>query len=273
MKKRTLLSLALVAFLAVSCYDNGNHTQGVYLYGLSKIESNYHETNRTVTITNNFDLVNVSGMSGMPRLASQTITGDTLTRIEYTYRPGKDNKDSLVLKRYATNGRIWKDSLLLNDKRMAVAAISEDGTVTQYGLRYSDKSMRTMVGEYQISSDQGLSQGLYREASKDGVPVATYTYSSSPNLIGVQQLTILGDPYYWQSSCFGEQSELLLFTATVTENGEKVKYQFNYTFDSDGLMSTEIITRNDKPYLRNIYTYTRWLVSNGGGSKAVKTTF
>ncbi|MEG1464717.1 MAG: hypothetical protein RSC11_07455 [Mucinivorans sp.] len=259
MKKLILLSLALTAIFSTSCNPKSNEPQSFFVYDIASIESHYVKDGKSIKIDNNFALVDAGGYYGLPRLKSQSFTNDTISLIEYEYHIGIGGKDSLVARRYVDGGRVLVDSLATNADGMATAVIHKDGTTTPYYIEYDGQSMRTAVGDKKVN----IELGLYASVVKEGKTVVTFKYADRPNFIGMQQFSIPGNPYYWQTNVFGKQSQLLLHTATVVEDGKDVVYTFKYTFDSNGFVTTEEIKRGEDPFMRNTYTYKSWVVSTG----------
>lgn len=183
-------------------------------------------------------------MSKTPMLLAEKITGDTLTKIEYSYTP-----TTITCLRYAGNGIIYRDSLNLNKDNMAYQTVDENGAVAPYYITYGNMGMRTKVGDVTLKS----SGTIYTEAIKDGEVIAKYRYGEQRNYMRLQQFSTFGSKEYWATDLFGMQSDYLLASVVVSEDGEQITYHFTYTFDGNGFVTRELIERNGKEFMVNNY--------------------
>lgn len=256
MKKIIFTSLALVSMLC-SCSDKGQGSYQTIIYALISVESTTQgqaaTTKSEYLYTDPTDPK--SSQVGMfyewPQLTLETITGDTLQKITYSY-----GKNTLTARRYTTDGRVYQDSLAIGEQHMASEVLTKDHPAKPYYIKYSTLGYRESVGDLRLSVDNSR----YVSTTKDGDVVARYSYTDAPNFISLQQYSIPGAPYYWTTDRFGKQSKLLLDYSIVRENGVDVTYQFRYEFNSNGFVREETITRQGQPFKTNIYRYAQFLL-------------
>lgn len=265
MKKRFFaLGTALVVLSSlVGCLDSGPNQMPIYM--LTKMETAYAPENSKPNVVSTYTFRQIRGtapdpndpnrFSDFPEVVCQTITGDTLTRIDYSYNV---EKRSVTASRHHVNGTVYVDSLGLNLAGMAASVLREGQAPVPYSIVYTPNSgiYRTEVGKTKLSTEVLDYDVVYRSATVDGEVVAEYYYLPTPNYIKLQQHTIPGAPYYWATDRFGGQSAYLLKYSDVMEDGVKVRYEFNYQFTSRGFVSKEEIKRNGQLFITNTYHYT-----------------
>lgn len=251
MKKLILIACAFVGLLS-SCK---NGTQGgavYYVYMINTMES-LGQGSRIPVVTH-FKYSDLTGTPSInntykdfPRLVEQTITGDTLNKITYGY-----TAKSIACTRYAIDETKYYDSLSIDARGMANGIWLENNKTTPYYIQYSTDGYRTKVADTTFRMG---TMNSYHTAFLGSDEIAEYSYTTSPNFIGLQQYGIYGSPYYWATDQFGAQSDYLLSEVTKIENGVPVKYTFSYQLNINGFVSQETILRNDLPFMVNKYTY------------------
>lgn len=179
-------------------------------------------------------------------LREQTITGDTLSQIQYVYTGG--NVAITTTKTNSGTGHV----VLKRDKNGMASSVSsgnEDDTSSPIG--YNEKAYRTNVHRYRMTSEDGL----YVRADTLSAENTRYYYSKLENKMSIQQFGIYGSQYHWPTGLFGRQSRLLLDKIVRDESGEKVLYEYNYVMDNNGFVVKETIIRNGILFITNRYTY------------------
>lgn len=248
MKKLTLAALALVAVSFTSCMKGSDSYYEGYVILLTSMESqsldNAYTWNFGYSEIDSLKVKTKLEFKSAPVLREQTITGDTISKITYGY-----SKTALSLK-VASNTGTTLDSLKFDDKFMA-SQLYVDQQPTPYFIEYDQDGFRTKVKDVQMK----LEGGVYKNAIQNDTDIVTYEYTNLRNAIGLQQFSILGSDYYWPSDRFGRQSLYLLSTVKRVEGEETATYKFKYELNENGLVTTETITRDDKPFMTNKYTY------------------
>ena len=269
--KKSILALAAVLLALsglVGCNTGGSNYVVVYM--LTQAERTYAPQYSYPKTTSVYTYRQIKGtppdpndpyrFSNYPELVRQDITGDTLTRIDYSYNL---EKRTLTARRIGTTGKVWVDSLGLNDQGMAATVLFDNVPPLNYIVAYGQNSMRSTVDDLTLTTaldPYHYGGSVYRSATRNGSVVAEYYYKAYPNYIKLQQYTIPGVPYYWATDRFGAQSAYLLDYAEVWENGTKVRYEFQYLLNSAGFVAQEVITRDGSPYMTNTYQYAQGVV-------------
>lgn len=245
MKKLFLGFFLISTILFSSCKTENSYQSSTFVWYIASMES------VTVGQTSPIEKIYTYGqvkldnvMSKTPMLLAEKITGDTLTKIEYSYTP-----TTITCLRYAGNGAIYRDSLNLGQYNMAYQTVDQTGAVAPYYITYGSMGMRNKVGDVTLKS----SGKIYTEAMKDGQVIAKYTYGDQRNYMRLQQFSIFGSKEYWATDLFGMQSDYLLQSVVVKEDGEPITYHFTYTFDNNGFVTRELIECNGKEYMVNNY--------------------
>lgn len=264
MKKLLFATFALLSLSLASCSNSSSDSTYAYIWILTGMETTFDDgqtptqnSTYTYTATTTGGKVVTStetmNFTSWPLLTLQQITGDTLSKITYSYR----KEGTLTARRYATDGRIFEDSLKLNTVGMAYEVLQEGVEAQPYYITYSDAGARTKVGDATLSAEKSR----YVSTTVGGEVVSSYSYSIAPNFISLQQYPIPGAPYYWATDRFGVQSQWLLDRAEVRENGENVTYTYSYLYDANGFVNTEVILRDMKPFRTNKYKYAQGIVT------------
>lgn len=256
--KRVIFASLLLAALLTSCFDNGQENNQRIVYALVSMESKTEGVTAPVkseylyTDPSNPKSTQVEVFNAWPKLTLETITGDTLSHISYSY-----GKNTLTARRHTTDGRVIEDSLAIGAEHMASEVLSKDQPAKPYYITYTSLGGRESVGDLRLSIDNSR----YVSTTKDGQMVAQYYYTTAPNFISLQQFSIPGAPYYWATDSFGRQSKFLLDRSVVREEGVDVTYKFNYNFDINGFVRQETILRQNRPFKTNMYNYAKFLLN------------
>lgn len=256
MKKHyPLFSITASLVLLFSCSKTGDSFSNAdYVYLLTSMES-LGADNTRLSIEYNYSdhyssPITESNMSLYFKefvvLREQTITGDTLSHIQYVYTGGNvtiittktdSGTDHVVLKR--------------DNNGMASSVSSGNADDTSSPIGYDEKAYRTNVHRYRMISEDGL----YVRADTLSSEKTRYYYSNLENKMSIQQFGMYGSQYHWPTGLFGRQSRLLLDKIVRTERGEKALYEYNYVMDNNGFVVKETIIRNGILFITNRYTY------------------
>lgn len=265
MKKLLFAAAALFSLSFVSCNTSSDSPAYAYIWMLSGMETTFDDDAQTEKQTSKYTYTATTtggkvvtsdesvNFTSWPLLTLQQITGDTLSKITYSY--GKQG--TLTARRHTTDGRVIEDSLKLNAQGMAYELLKEGSDPAPYYIAYSETGGRTKVGKAQMD----INNSRYVSTTVEGEIVAHYYYSAAANFISLQQYPIPGAPYYWATDNFGRQSQWLLEKAVVRENGAEVTYTYTYLFDINGFVTSEVILRDMKPFRTNKYKYAQGIVT------------
>lgn len=249
MKKLLLGALALTTVLT-SCNTNSSDESNYYVILLKSMETTkkaqppvkkeygYAEFGASrPNETNSF--------TKPPLLKEQKIQGGPVSRIVYDYSA------TAIERATTTIGATVIDSLKLNDKGMAFQ-IYVDEKPQPYSIEYNTDGYRTKVGDVVLT----VEGRVYKNATENGVTVATYEYSNNVNRLNLQQFGIYGVENDWTTDRFGIQSLYLLSSCKLLEKGEMVDYVFSYEIDGNGLVTKEKISRKGEDFSETKFTYT-----------------
>lgn len=248
MKKLSLAALVLVATFT-SCMNGGSSSPTEqYVILLTSLESrtldNVYTWDFGYSEIDSLKVKTKYEFRSAPVLREQVITGDTISRIVYSY-----SKTALTVNVHSNKG-VKTDSLKLDSKLMA-AELYVNEKPTPYYIHYDSDGYRTQIGDVTMK----LGNHTYENAIKDSKDIVSYEYTNVANAMGIQQFGVYGSTYFWPSDRFGRQSRYLLSAVKIVENGAIVTYKFKYDLNENGLVKEETITRDEKPFMSNKYAY------------------
>ncbi|MEG1635160.1 MAG: hypothetical protein RR388_06000 [Rikenellaceae bacterium] len=267
MKKLLFLPLLFLGVAFSSCNIDDNDPYYGYIC-VTDITTENHQTGAKSSIEFDYVEYDAAGnpmpivdgkVKSIPIINSQRITNGTTSEIKYTY---SENMKYLTIDSKNSDGQTV-DKYRLNDVMMADGKLVGSTYVDLDNIKYDSKGYRTFYNGNNIFSESGE----YTRVEKDGQTIATYNYSILLNVMGFQQLGILGEEYINACDNFGKQSRHFLSSAIIKEDGNNVLYEFKYELDYYGYIRYEYISRDNKPYITRKYNYASVTVDNTLGSK------
>lgn len=251
--KKLFIALLTSSLAFTSCTTNngGGGSDVLYVYLLTEVNTTDEHEIKTGMKMEYGDLYSATSSADYkfttyPVLKLQTLLPQGKEVLKYTYK----DKNKLVIEK-SGNGQNKIDSMLYNDNAM-VDQIYVDNKLEPFYIKYSTNGYRSAIG---ADTTFSLMDGNYQSMMVKGEIVREYRYSNHPNVIGLQQFGIVGEPVLEQSERFGKQSRHLLEKVIIKENEKSVEYTFSYMIDGNGLVREEIIKRDDKTFLVNKYDY------------------
>lgn len=260
MKQKSALLLTLLALFISSCTINPGQQEDGWMVttAIRTMESRDMASGKTRVFEYKYLDYNPSNKTllnyeGQVRLAQIDITGDTISKIEYSYPKEK------VMTITTTGAKgVSSQTLQLNDNNM-VDGIINGQTVDPYWISYFKESNSAFPAIFRATvkdTSFTIQNNNYTAMRVSDQEVARFEYTDYRNYIGLQQFGIAGEPYSWVTDNFGRQSENLIRAAYIMENGEEVRYEFRYRLDNyTGFVAEEAITRNGAPFRENKYNY------------------
>lgn len=252
--KKLFLALLTSSLVFTSCTNNnggGGGSDVLYVYLLTDINTtNDKEVKSSVKLE--YGDLHSSGPSAdfkfttYPVLKMQTVLPQGGQTIKYTYK----DKNKLVIEKFS-KGETRIDSMLYNEQAM-VDQIFVNNKPEPFNIKYNTNGYRSAIGN---DTTFAVMNGNYESMMIKGEVVVEYQYSEHPNVIGLQQFGIVGEPNMWQSERFGKQSRNLLDRVIVKNGEETVNYTFSYMANGNGLILEEIIKKDGKTFLTNKYSY------------------
>lgn len=259
MKKFLFLLAAVMAFSSCKKEDRDGK---YYVTLLSSIEETYEDgriIRNYIDYTqydddmNEVPLGNDGVYAYMPKIARQTISGDTLQFVTYSFLP----KDTLII-HMETRNSAFDSVYVLNSKGLVnkVKRGDEFSNVSEL-IAFDTYGKRTVYGDYVYETDENR----YLSVTKGGRPYAEYEYVTANdtlqvrNMFSFQQSETPGPRHIWASKVFGSGGRYFYKRAVVMEDGVETEYLHDFTMDELGLPSEDRVTKDGEPYLTIRYAY------------------
>lgn len=266
---------ASLLFAAVSCQKDDMKDK-YYVSLLTEVFSEYPDSRNNSTMTieyaqydENMNIVDLD-QDGiyrfMPKIRRQTITGDTISSIVYTF----GLRDSLKINTVSDSGEREYSFTTSSGRVSSVYSKTDNAYVPYVDYSFDSYGMVTKKDStvtYTSESEMYI-KGVIEPEGGTPETVISYKYEADttvypvavPNILRLPQTESPVHRHFCYSRYFGSPGKYFYNRAIVKENGADVIYTHEFTLDQDGLLLQDKVMRDGSPYVTIHYTYTKVLV-------------